>query len=61
LSLRISEISVQLAVDSTQAAPRPPAAAAPTAPPRLTETQMETIVARCVQGVLDRLNRDKDR
>ena len=61
MPLQISEISVQLTVDGTQAAARPQAGAAPSAPPRLTETQMEEIVARCVQGVLDRLNRDKGR
>jgi Family of unknown function (DUF5908) len=63
MTLQISEITVQLAVGS----PAPPmdqpgAARAQTAGSTpLSETQMEQLVARCAQLVMEQLRRDMER
>jgi hypothetical protein len=63
MSLQISEITVQLAVASPSSTDTPGAAAAgqrPGAQP-MGEAQLEQLVARCAQLVLEQLRRDQER
>lgn len=63
MPLQISEINVQLAVAGGSQPPAPREGVDGPAPraPELTPEQLDRIVERCIQGVLEYRRRDEDR